>query len=124
MVLFANRLVVLQKVLYILRYMLKRATLGFSVLRFFVIFEIGFSVFAFKMSGFSAFLSVVVFVFFLFLNIRFSFFTKKKGKRFFIFFFQLRFLDSRPFWFTWCGVPSQCGPQKAVEVLRNFIAIA
>ena len=49
--------------------------LGFTVL---VIFEIGFSVFALKISGFSVLVSVAVFGFYLF-NIQFSVFMNKKS---------------------------------------------
>ena len=50
------------------------------------IFEIGFSVFALKMSAFSVFLSVVVFGFFLFKHPVFGFYRKRKAVFSFFFF--------------------------------------
>ena len=97
--------------------------LGFTVL---VIIEIGFSVFALKMSGFLVFLFVVVFGFFLFKHPVFGFYENEK--RFFgagsvslpgFQTFLVHVVRRHP-----GDVPGESGQQKAVEVFRNFIAIA
>ena len=70
------------------------------------------------MSGFSVFLSVVVFGFFFFKRPVFGFYRKRKAVfRFFFSFFHVARRHPG-------DVPGESGPQKAVEVLRNFIAIA
>ena len=99
----------------------RKGALGFSSLRF------GHSsVFALKMSGFLFFLSVVVFGFFL-INIPFSVFMKTESG--FLVLVYFCFLVSRVFLVHVVrrhpgDVPGESGPQKAVEVLRNFIAIS
>ena len=91
--------------------------LGFSVLRFWSFLRSGFSFFALKMSGFSVFLSVVVFGFFFFKHPVFGFYRKRKAV--FWYFFQLRFLVSKPFCFTWCGTTQVTFPVKVAHKTKG-----
>ena len=87
----------------------------------------GFRFWSFLRSVFWFFYPLWFSVLFFFKHPVFGFYRKRKTV-FRFFFFQLRFLISRPFFVHVArrhpgDVPGESGPQKAVEVLRNFIAI-